>query len=390
MSEYVKARTSDRAQNGTRNGDLPLVWVLQGHRAGDNLQVQALADGLGWPWQAKSLTWQENWLKRLPRWTPFYGRSASLKTLTSQAQEAFAPPWPDIVLSVGWRSVPVARWIKAQSGARLVHLGRPRAPLDCFDLVFTTPQYRLPLAKNVVHLTGPLTTLPPNAGSEDANAWEARLAHLPRPWIAVLVGGDTPTLKFPLSAAAALATSANDHAASCKGSLLVLTSPRTSKQVTEVLQEAIQAPTFFQSYSRDDENPYAAFLALADRFIVTNDSVSMTHEAALTGRPLQIFRLTAQESMAKQAHLGWDRKMRAADTVIGKTYLGLIRQGVIYPPKSPADYFDQLIENGHATYSGCPRDAVSDASAIEPGNERAVKAVKAFFYPAGKAASGSS
>ena len=44
----------------------PLVWALVGHRTGDNLQVEALADALGWPVERKTLTWR----KRLVGWTP--------------------------------------------------------------------------------------------------------------------------------------------------------------------------------------------------------------------------------------------------------------------------------------------------------------------------------
>jgi hypothetical protein len=31
----------------------PRIWVLMGHRAGDNSQLSALADGLGWPYEVK-------------------------------------------------------------------------------------------------------------------------------------------------------------------------------------------------------------------------------------------------------------------------------------------------------------------------------------------------
>lgn len=344
--------------------DKPRVWVLQGHRAGDNHQLQALADGLGWATDTKNLIWQKNLIKRLPVWTPLYGRTESLRHLTPQAKEALHAPWPDVVLSVGWRSVPVARWIKAQCGAKLVHIGRPRAPLSSFDLVLTTPQYRLPPTNNVLQLAGPLTKLSPQTLAAAAMAWEARLAHLPRPWTAVLVGGDTPTLTFPTSSAAILASSA--VAAANGGSLLVLTSPRTSQSVTKALRDAVPASAFFHPWVKGTDNAYTAVLALADRFIVTNDSISMTHEAALTGQPLEVFPLRPKERGIGQALRSFDQKMRHADTPLAKTYLGLIRNGMIYSPKSPDDYFQQLALGG-------------DTPAIEPQSQSAVRAVRALF-----------
>ena len=56
------------------------------------------------------------------------------------------PPWPDLVVGIGRRTVPVARWIQQRSGGRtdLVRLGHPRADNDLFDLVITTRQYPVP------------------------------------------------------------------------------------------------------------------------------------------------------------------------------------------------------------------------------------------------------
>jgi len=357
-----------------RAADKPLVWVLQGHRAGDNIQLQVLADGLGWPFHIKNLTWQKNRLKRLPLWTPFYGRSASLQHLTPTTRETFCTPWPDVVLSVGWRSVPVARWIKAQCGAKLIHVGRPRAPLNTFDLVLTTPQYGLPPAGNVVQLTGPMTATPAQNDAATLKTWEARLGHLPRPWTAVLVGGDTPVLKFPTSAATHLANKAKAALAANGGSLLVLTSPRTPPAVSETLRSALPPSAFFHPWSKSADNPYSAVLTLADRFIVTNDSISMTHEAALTGRPLDIFPLHVKSGKIDRALFSLHEKLRHSDTAIGRAYLDLIRSGVIYPPKSASDYFKQLAND-------------EKSAPLIPQAPRAVSAVRALFETGDKQAS---
>ena len=49
---------------------------------------------------------------------------------------------PSLVLSVGRRSPPVARWIRQRSrgATRLVHFGRPWGRSEWFDLVVTTPE----------------------------------------------------------------------------------------------------------------------------------------------------------------------------------------------------------------------------------------------------------
>ena len=119
------------------------VWGLLGTRAGDNEQVQQLVRALGVPHELKRFVF--NPLRHLPNRVLGARRR-------SAAGGPLSPPWPDLVVSAGKRSVPVARWIRAQSGGRtkLVHFGRPRAPLAWFDLVITTAQYGLPESSRVL------------------------------------------------------------------------------------------------------------------------------------------------------------------------------------------------------------------------------------------------
>ena len=74
--------------------------------------------------------------------------------MTAASRRWLQPPWPDLVVGIGRRTVPVARWIQQQSGGRtnLVRLGHPRADNDLFDLVITTRQYPVPPGDNVVTL----------------------------------------------------------------------------------------------------------------------------------------------------------------------------------------------------------------------------------------------
>src|SRR5262245_38399921 len=116
------------------------VWVLLGRKTGDNEQCLAVAEALGVPFETKRLAF--NALYRA--WNLLLGRSRA--SLDRTASDRLEPPWPALVIAAGRRCVPVARWIQRKSGrrTRLVQIGRPRAPLDWFDLVIATPQYGLP------------------------------------------------------------------------------------------------------------------------------------------------------------------------------------------------------------------------------------------------------
>jgi len=89
------------------------------------------------------------------------------------------------------RNEPVCRWLRRQSGgrARYVHLGKPFAPVARFDLVITVPEYPVPDAPNVLRNSFSLHRVTEAGLTDAARTWAPRLADLPRPYIAVLVGG---------------------------------------------------------------------------------------------------------------------------------------------------------------------------------------------------------
>lgn len=266
---------------------VPRVWVLFGKGTGGNGQMQSLADALGWPYEIKQL--RHNFLNHLP--TIVLG--ASRVTLDRRRSSPLVPPWPDVVIAASRRAAPVALWIRKQSGGRtrLVHLLHTQAPLEWFDLVVTMPQFCLPERDNVLHVAGVLNRIDAGAMAEAAAVWQPRLAGLPRPWTALLAGGNSSSYLLDRDNAARLGREASRHAARRGGSLLVTTSPRTPAGAADALVGEIEVPSFVYRWKKDDapNNPYKGLLALADDFIVTIDSASLLVEASATGRPVAVF-----------------------------------------------------------------------------------------------------
>jgi mitochondrial fission protein ELM1 len=158
-----------------------------GDRVGDNSQVLGLGEALGWPLVEKHFIYTP-WEKLVN--LPFGSHVLGVVKERSSALEA---PWPDLVISAGRKNEPIARYIRKQADkrVRLIHVGRPWAKPSTWDLVITTPQYRLPRDPNIVHNETPLHRVTRARLDEAARAWEARVAHLPRPRIAVLAGGNS-------------------------------------------------------------------------------------------------------------------------------------------------------------------------------------------------------
>jgi hypothetical protein len=61
--------------------------------------------------------------------------------------------------------------------------------------------------------------------------------------------------------------------------------------VVEALAAALPAGARLYRWDAGGDNPYHALLGLADRFVVTGDSISMMVEVARLGKPLAIFAL---------------------------------------------------------------------------------------------------
>lgn len=261
------------------------MWALLGERAGDNAQVRALAEALGWPFETRRLAFNERHRRSNLR------LGASLQSLLRERSDALAPPWPDLVIAAGRRSTPVARWIRRQTGGRtlLVHLGRPWAPLRWLDLVVTTPQYGLPARRNVLHNTLPITRTDLARLAGARSRWAPRLASLPRPLVALLVGGDSPPYVLDVDTAARLGREALETARRLGGTLVLTCGPRVRPAAAEAVLAAAAGAGHAHRWRADDpDNPYLGYLALADRFIVTGDSASMLAEAWATGKPVTI------------------------------------------------------------------------------------------------------
>jgi mitochondrial fission protein ELM1 len=255
----------------------PRIWALLGHRRGDNFQVLALAQGLSLPFETRSLRY--NVLRRLDK--RLLGRS--LVSVLPSARKWLKPPWPDLVIGIGHRSVPVARYIRHASGGRtkLVQLGNPRLDPSHFDLVITMPQYGIPDSARVLRL--PFAMGSPHPASTMTDEELAFLGALPRPHRLMVIGGSTRNWLMTPEDMAVAASALVQRAEREGGTVIAIGSPRTEPAVIEAVRLAIG------SGHRVVNGPVPRYVTLlddADEIHVTADSVSMLSEAVFTGKPV--------------------------------------------------------------------------------------------------------
>ena len=360
------------------------MWALLGHKAGDNSQILALAEALEWPFENKNFRY---------RW---YGPAinlARLPTLAGIKSSILEPPWPDLIITAGWRNEPVARWIRGQAAAegqrvRITHLGRTWARIEHFDLIITTLQYRLPVRSNVLHNKTPLHRITAERLVTDARRWRSRLDHMPAPFITVVIGGSSGPYSFDRAAATRLARQASAQAAARGGSLLVTTSSRTPAAAVDAFCADVSGPVYIHRWSRGgSDNPYFAFLSLGSEIIVTGDSVSMLAEACATGKPVHIFDLgEGQNAMRPQAagtkSTGWSRLQRLARTEAGHVRAFCYRQMMRFGPRRLSRdirlVHAYLTDSGRAVWLGDPFPDDRPSSALEC-RTRAVARVRGLF-----------
>lgn len=349
----------------------PRVWLLEPYRGGEQQQVLALAEALCWPFERKRVRHH-----RLRGAITNLARGTGLAGIDPRRSDPLTPPWPDLLITAGMRNEPVARWVRAQSGGhtRLVHVGRPWADPARFDLVITTPQYRLPERPNVLHNDLPLHRVHAERLTQAAARWAPMLALLPTPRIAVVVGGHSGPYTLGARAARRLLADAAALARAAGGSLLITTSPRTpAAALAELRRDCGVQVRLYAWRANDPDNPYFGYLALADALVVTADSVSMLAEAGATGKPLYLFDLGAgRHRMRPGPGDGVD------DWRLGALlYRALLRWGWQRLSRDITLVHRQLLAGGRAAWLGDP----APAGGI-PANadlERALAQVRALF-----------
>ena len=269
------------------------VWALIDDRAGNRSQCLGVADALGIDYNIKEISYGF--------WATLPNRllGESFAGLTTESRMGFSPPWPDLVIAAGRRTAPVAKKIRSlavldATDCFLAHVMDPGGSRDAFGLLAVPRHDGEVKGSNALIITGAPHQLTKNLLFEASEYWRESLNHLPKPWITLIVGGSTRRRSFTFNMARELAAWASKMALTAGGSLLITTSRRTG-DAGETLIKAITAPSKVFRWDENDtnDNPYYAYLGLADAVIVTGDSTSMCSEACGGTKPVYIYAPTA-------------------------------------------------------------------------------------------------
>jgi len=280
------------------------AWIITDGKAGMEVQVLGVARALEADFEIKRVHPRGLW-RLLAPWGPIdpqerFGRDGS----------QFVPPWPDIALATGRLSIPALRAVrKASPKTYTVIIQDPRTGAGAADLI-AVPAHDALRGENVIQ-----TLTAPHGFSQHRLAQLRRnlpkeIAALPEPRVAVVLGGPNSIYPFREEDSARLG-SALASMATLGASFLVTSSRRTPPHTLNAVLEATQTSrrivwdgkssnseaigqTNTSSNSEaigqtENPNPYESWLAHADMFVVTADSINMTGEACASGKPVYVF-----------------------------------------------------------------------------------------------------
>ncbi len=306
----------------------PRIWVLLDDRPGHQSQVLGLAERLGWGYETRSLAF--NGFSRIHNGI----LGARALTLDKSGSDDLSPPYPDLLIAMGRRCLPIARWIRRASGqkTRLVHLGRKGmvAPQE-FALLISCAHFQLPPHPQRMVVPLPPTKVTPLRLAAARSEWQGLMKNTQVPRVVLLVGGETAHHLFTPSQAVEMLRRVEAAVLALGGTLTVVTSRRTSAVATAAMRNAARHAAFYLWDQNEVKNPYLGYLAWADVLIVTGESESMLAEAAATTKPLYIVPLQPKPLSYKLKVTCWMTSVAAGPGQIAAIVRRLFNTGWITP-----------------------------------------------------------
>ena len=280
-------------------GAQPVIWLLLADKQGDNKQVFSLADNLGYRYETRFVYPKP----RFARGKPFF--RPSIAHIDRERSDPLAPPWPDVIITIGRRPTMAALWVRRRSGGRtrIILIGRQPRYLREFALVIASCQYVTADDPRIVRIALPLddglrrVNVPDDAAAPPSAAARAGPAE-----VAVLVGGPTRSFRLGVPEARDMLRLAALHAGDAP--LRIVTSRRTPADVCAWFAANLPPGSRLCAWQPGTHttSDYAEALAQCGRFVVTGDSVSMICDVVREGSALAIYRLPFRNALYDRWH----------------------------------------------------------------------------------------
>lgn len=260
-------------------------WIITEGIRGTENQCLGIAQALGITPIIKRITLRQPW-KTISPWL----RLSSINP-TCHTGDTLSAPWPDLIIAAGRKAVAPALWVKKQSKGKavLVQLQNPYINPKHFDMV-VAPQHDRYTGDNVLTTIAGLHKVTSDNIEQAHDEFQETFSKLPKPRIAVLIGGNSKHHTLTTQATVTLCGQLLELANKGHG-IMVTASRRTGDKNEALLKDMLQHENIY-FWDGVGTNPYFGLLAWANTILVTEDSVSMTSEAISTGKPTYIIKMS--------------------------------------------------------------------------------------------------
>ena len=290
-------------KTATADNAVSLIWVMSDGTLGMRFQAIALGKALQNIDVLRSKLddiiikppWLLRHMPKLAKILPLAWLRAMIEPSLPVKLDLFLPP--TIVITCGRRtaglSIAMQRLGKVDTNSancvkriHTIHIQDPRLSSKNFD-VLIVPQHDRVRGPNVVTSMASLNRLN-NANIKNAAIeLDSKWTKLPAPRVAVLLGGNNRRYKISMAMINKMAAQLRKFATSTGTSLALIPSQRAPTELLDNLTKSLTLVPHALANPKD-KNPYPGILGIVEATIVTSDSVNLTSEAAITGKPVFI------------------------------------------------------------------------------------------------------
>ena len=259
------------------------AWVLSDGKIGDEVQCFGIAEALGLSPERRLIAPGAPWRWLAPH-APISPRDAP-----ARATSPISPPFPDIVFAAGRQTVPYLRRVRRETLGKTftIFVKDPYTGPETADVIWV-PEHDPLRSENVIVTPTPANRIGSALDELRRVSPDPRIASLPQPRVALILGGNSGNHRFRRADCAHLIGIAHMLLRDGYG-LMVSPSRRTPPALLSNLIALFAGDPRAFVWDGRGENLYPQMLAHADHIIVTADSVNMLGEAVATGAPVHVY-----------------------------------------------------------------------------------------------------
>lgn len=273
------------------------AWVITDGSAGMENQALGLAQGLAERVEIKRIKLRQPWLAL----APFL--RIGLTHCLADSSDALSPPWPDLIVSCGRRSILPTLMVKKLSKGRTksIYLQNPKIASSNFDVV-VCPAHDNLTGGNVLQMIGAPHHITQSDLENGRQQFSSVFGQFSTPRVGVFIGGPNRAYTFDDEVIASIVAELQAFQKQSQISLLITPSRRTPESAKRYLVDSFSNNPSVYVWDFQGSNPYFGILATADAFVVTCDSVSMVSELCSTDKPVYVIDLPGGNAKFNKFH----------------------------------------------------------------------------------------